>query len=307
MAHYVEHSGIKIAEVIYKLVNDDICPGTGIEPTQFWKDFASIIDEFAVKNSALLDKRDRFQSQIDQWHRSNRDHFNFDHYKDFLIDIGYLLPEADDFQISPQNVDDEVALQAGPQLVVPIMNARFALNAVNARWGSLYDALYGNDVISEQGGAEKTASYNPVRGQKVIDYGRDFLDTAVPLADGSHAQVVSYAVQNKQLLVTLNDGKQATLKDLNQFVGYLGDPLYPTSILLKNNNLHIEIQVDRENNIGAVDPAGVKDIVLEAALTTIMDCEDSVAAVDANDKAQAYRNWLGLIKGDLEQTVQRGG
>ena len=306
MAHYIEHSGIKIAEVIYKLVNDDICPGVGIEPAQFWRDFALIINKFAPKNRALVEKREAFQLQLDQWHRSNRDHFNFDDYKAFLIDIGYLLPEVDDFQISPQNVDNEVAIQAGPQLVVPIMNARFALNAVNARWGSLYDALYGNDVIPERDGAEKTASYNPVRGQKVIDYGRDFLDNAVPLAHGSHVHVVGYRVQNKRLVAVLDNGAETALKDTSQFVGYLGGVESPTSIFLKNNSLHIEIQVDRENNIGAVDPAGVKDIVLEAALTTIMDCEDSVAAVDADDKALAYRNWLGLIKGDLEETVQRG-
>jgi malate synthase len=306
MAHYIEHSGIKIAEVIYKLVNDDICPGIGIDPTQFWRDFALIIGEFAPKNSALLEKREALQLQLDQWHRSNRDHFSFDDYKAFLIDIGYLLPEVDDFQISPQNVDNEVAIQAGPQLVVPIMNARFALNAVNARWGSLYDALYGNDVIPERDGAEKTVSYNPVRGQKVIDYGRDFLDNAVPLAHGSHVHLVGYRVQNKRLVAVLDNGAETSLQDTSQFVGYLGGVESPTSILLKNNSLHIEIQVDRENNIGAVDPAGVKDIVLEAALTTIMDCEDSVAAVDADDKALAYRNWLGLIKGDLEETVQRG-
>jgi malate synthase len=306
MAQYIEHSGIKIAEVIYKLVNDDICPGIGIDPTQFWRDFALIINEFAPKNSALLEKREALQLQLDQWHRSNRDHFNFDDYKTFLIDIGYLLPEVDDFQISPQNVDNEVAIQAGPQLVVPIMNARFALNAVNARWGSLYDALYGNDVIPERDGAEKTVSYNPVRGQKVIDYGRDFLDNAVPLAHGSHVHLVGYRVQNKRLVAVLDNGAETSLQDTSQFVGYLGGVESPTSILLKNNSLHIEIQVDRENNIGAVDPAGVKDIVLEAALTTIMDCEDSVAAVDADDKALAYRNWLGLIKGDLEETVQRG-
>ena len=306
MTHYIEHSGIKIAEVIYNLVNDDICPGVGIDSDQFWCDFAAIISEFAPRNRALLERRETLQLQIDQWHRSNRENFNFDAYKAFLVDIGYLLPEVDDFQISPQNVDDEVAVQAGPQLVVPIMNARFALNAVNARWGSLYDALYGNDVIPDQDGAEKTVSYNPVRGQKVIDYGRAFLDKAVPLAEGSHAQVVNYSVQNKRLVASLDSNEETSLKDTSQFIGYVGDTNSPGSILLKNNNLHIEIQVDREDNIGSVDPAGVKDIALEAALTTIMDCEDSVAAVDADDKALAYRNWLGLIKGDLQETVQRG-
>jgi len=306
MTNYVEQSGLKVAKVIHSLVNDEICSGLGVEANAFWDGFASIINEFSPLNSALLAKRELLQQQIDAWHLEHRDTFDFDQYKDFLTEIGYLQPEGDDFVIGPNNVDHEIALQAGPQLVVPIMNARFALNAVNARWGSLYDALYGNDVISEEGGADKSGSYNPVRGQKVIDYGRDFLNTAVPLASGSHADTVGYSVQNQHLVATLKNGAELNLKDSNQFVGYRGDPKNPESILLKNNSLHIEIQVDKNHNIGAADPAGVKDIVLEAALTTIMDCEDSVAAVDAEDKVLAYRNWLGLIKGDLEETVQRG-
>ncbi len=306
MTNYVEQSGLKVAKVIHSLVNDEICSGLGVEVNAFWDGFARIINEFAPLNSALLAKRELFQQQIDAWHLEHRDTFDFDQYKAFLTEIGYLQPEGDDFVIGPDNVDHEIALQAGPQLVVPIMNARFALNAVNARWGSLYDALYGNDVISEEGGADKSGSYNPVRGQKVIDYGRDFLNTAVPLASGSHADTVAYSVQNEHLVATLKNGAELNLKDSNQFVGYRGGSKNPESILLKNNNLHIEIQVDKNHNIGAADPAGVKDIVLEAALTTIMDCEDSVAAVDAEDKVLAYRNWLGLIKGDLEETVQRG-
>ena len=228
-------------------------------------------------------------------------------YKAFLQEIGYLVPQGPDFSISPENVDTEICQQAGPQLVVPIMNARFALNAVNARWGSLYDALYGNDVISEDEGAEKAGAYNPVRGQKVIHYGREFLDGAVPLAAGSHDDALSYTVVNHQLVIGINGGSTVSLAAPEQFVGYLGSPEAPTSVLLKNNNLHVEIQVDAGHQIGATDKAGVKDIVLEAALTTIMDCEDSVAAVDAEDKALAYSNWLGLIKGTLEETIHRGG
>ena len=306
MVKYVQQSNIQIAEVIYKLVNDDICSGLNINPEQFWDDFARIIHEFAPKNHEILKTRNKFQSQIDHWHRSNQGNFDFSDYKEFLLDIGYLLPEIDDFLISPNNVDDEVALQAGPQLVVPIMNARFALNAVNARWGSLYDALYGNDVISEQNGAQKNGAYNPVRGQKVIDYGREFLDQALPLNNASHAQVVSYKVEEGQLCANIIGNTQVALIDPMQFVGYLGSPSEPSSILLKNNNLHVEIKVNRQSHIGASDPAGVEDIVLEAALTTIMDCEDSVAAVDASDKAQAYSNWLGLIRGDLNETIRRG-
>lgn len=306
MVNYIEQSNIQIAEVIYKLVNEDICPGLNIEPGQFWQDFSAIIYEFAPQNRALLEKRDKFQAQIDLWHCSHQDDFNDDDYKNFLISIGYLLPDVDDFQINPLNVDEEVALQAGPQLVVPIMNARFALNAVNARWGSLYDALYGNDVISEQGGAEQSGAYNPIRGQKVIDYGRAFLDQAAPLNHASHTDVVIYSINDGQLQATLSDGSRVGLNNDKQLVGYSGDTLNPSSILIKNNKLHIEIKVDKKHIIGASDPAGVKDIMLEAALTTIMDCEDSVAAVDADDKALAYRNWLGLNKGDLEETVRRG-
>ena len=216
------------------------------------------------------------------------------------------MPEGDNFSVTPRNVDSEIAKQAGPQLVVPIMNARFALNAVNARWGSLYDALYGNDVISEEGGAEKGGAYNAVRGQKVIDYGRDLLDTSVPLVNGSHHGATAYQVLNQRLIVTLDNGSQAHLVNPEQFVGYLGTTDNPASILLQNNRLHLEIQVDSTHQVGATDKAGVKDIVLEAALTTIMDCEDSVAAVDAEDKALAYSNWLGLNKGTLEETITRG-
>ena len=306
MVDRIEHSELHIAKPIYDLVNKQICPGTGIDPDQFWSKFAALISHFAPINRKLLEKRENLQAQIDSWHHQHRGNFNFADYKAFLQSIGYLVPDGADFSVTPTNVDPEIAQQAGPQLVVPIMNARFALNAVNARWGSLYDALYGNDVISEQGGAEKVGAYNPLRGQKVIDYGRDFLDNAVPLTSGSHHGATAYQVLNQQLAVSLEDGTVAQLADPEQFVGYLGSTERPASILLKNNNLHIEIQVDSSHQVGATDRAGVKDIVLEAALTTIMDCEDSVAAVDAEDKALAYSNWLGLNKGTLEETVTRG-
>lgn len=304
--NYVHQSGIQISDTIFRLVNDDICPGIAVNPDQFWRDFASIIYDLAPKNNELLKKRCDLQAQIDHWHRSNYSDFDFDRYKEFLLDISYLLPEIEDFEINPPKVDDEIALQAGPQLVVPIMNARFALNAVNARWGSLYDALYGNDVISEEGGAEKHGSYNPIRGQKVIDYGRSFLDQSVPLKNKSHSDVIAYKISDRQLFAVLSSNVEVTLSDPSQFIGYLGDALDPCSILLKNNNLHIEIKLNSQGHIGATDPASIEDIVLEAALTTIMDCEDSVAAVDAVDKAKAYSNWLGLIRGDLEETIKRG-
>ena len=307
MSQSVQEFGLKVAKPIHDLVNQSILPGTEIKPDHFWSGFAAIVERFAPINAHLLSVRDDLQAQIDNWHIAHSESFEFSEYKAFLQDIGYLAVQGDAFGIKPKNVDAEITHQAGPQLVVPIMNARFALNAVNARWGSLYDALYGNDVIPEQGGAEKAGGYNPVRGQRVIDYGRDFLDGAAPLEEGSHHGATSYRVINGQLEVLLESNTSSRLRSQKQFVGYLGEPNSPTSILLKNNGLHFEIQVDYNNNVGSSDKAGVKDIVLEAALTTIMDCEDSVAAVDAEDKALAYSNWLGLIKGDLEETISRGG
>jgi len=307
MSERIHHSGLQIAKPIFDLLAQEVCPGSGIEADNFWRDFAAIIRHLAPINRELLEKRESLQAAIDGWHRERKGSFVFSDYKAFLQEIGYLVPDVGNVQVSPTHVDDEIALQAGPQLVVPIMNARFALNAANARWGSLYDALYGNDVIAEADGAEKVGSYNPVRGQKVIDYGRNFLDQAVPLAGGaSHHDALSYTINKGQLQVNVGD-ESVALAAPAQFVGYLGDALSPTSILLKNNKLHIEIQVDYSHQIGASDKAGVKDIVLEAALTTIMDCEDSVAAVDAEDKALAYRNWLGLNKGTLEETISRAG
>ena len=306
MSERLEQSGLLIAKPIFDLVNEKICPGTDIDPSQFWHDFAAIIEDLAPVNRQLLDIREQLQRKIDVWHTENPAPFDFSDYKTFLKDIGYLVPAVADLSITSENVDPEISLQAGPQLVVPIMNARFALNAANARWGSLYDALYGNDVIPESGGAEKSGAYNPLRGQKVIDYGRNFLDQAVPLASASHGIANHYQVVNGQLEVTLSSGDKHSLASPEQFVGYLGDPESPSSILLINNRLHIEIQVDSSDKVGATDSAGIKDIVLESALTTIMDCEDSVAAVDAEDKALAYSNWLGLNQGTLEEIVVRG-
>ena len=307
MSQSAQEFGLKVAKPIHDLVNQSILPGTGIKPDHFWSGFAAIVERFAPINAHLLSVRDDLQSQIDNWHIDHRESFEFSEYKAFLQDIGYLAVQGDAFGINPKNVDTEITHQAGPQLVVPIMNARFALNAVNARWGSLYDALYGNDVIPEEGGAEKAGGYNPVRGQRVIDYGRDFLDGAAPLEEGSHHDATSYRVVNGRLEVLLRSNASSRLRSQKQFVGYLGEADNPTSILFINNGLHFEIQVDYRHNVGSSDKAGVKDIVLEAALTTIMDCEDSVAAVDAEDKALAYSNWLGLIKGDLEETITRGG
>ncbi len=306
MTQRIQQGGLQIADVLYNLVNDEIIPGTGIESTHFWQSLEAILDDLAPKNRALLAKRDQLQAQIDEWHQNNTSH-DAAAYKQFLIDIGYLVTEGPDFHISTSNVEPEIATQAGPQLVVPIMNARFALNAANARWGGLYDALYGTDVISEQDGAEKGGAYNPIRGAKVIAFGRQFLDQATPLAAGSHAQVTQYSVKDNALLATLTDGSEVTLADTTQFVGYQGSTDNAAAVLLKHNNLHIDIQIDRNHHIGKDDAAGIKEIVLESALTTIMDCEDSVAAVDADDKSLAYRNWLGLMKGDLEEQLEKGG
>jgi malate synthase len=306
MTDRVKCAGLQVSPEMYHLVSEDICKDLQINSDTLWRGFAQILADFMPRNAALLAKRDELQQQIDDWHAAHREGYPFSDYKQFLTEIGYLVPEGEAFEISPSGVDPEITTQAGPQLVVPIMNARFALNAVNARWGSLYDALYGNDVIAESGGADKSGSYNPVRGQRVIDYGRDFLDGAVPLVSTSHREVVAYTVVKNDLVMHLASGESARLKSPNQWVGYLGSQNNPSSILLKNNNLHIEIQVDYNHYVGVDDRAGVKDIVLEAALTTIMDCEDSVAAVDGPDKVLAYRNWMGLLRGSLTETISRG-
>ena len=308
MSNRVTHGGLQIASDLYQLVNEQIAPGTGVSTDHFWSEFELIVNDLAPKNKALLEKRDQLQAQIDTWHqeRAGQPH-DASAYKEFLQQIGYLLPEGPEFKITTENVDQEIAEQAGPQLVVPVKNARFALNAANARWGSLYDALYGTDAISEAGGAEKGKGYNPVRGAKVIAFGRAHLDQAAPLASGSHADATAYTVNDGQLSVALSDGSATTLASPEKFVGYNGDAVAPTAILIKNNGLHIEIQIDPEDSIGKTDAAGVKDLLVEAAVTTIMDCEDSVAAVDAEDKVEVYSNWLGLMKGTLQESFNKGG
>ena len=305
MTNRIQEGQLHIANELHQLVINDILPGTGIAEDQLWQGLENILDELAPLNRDLLSKRDQLQAQIDEWHKNNPD-FNATDYKAFLISIGYLVAKGDDFEISTAQVEPEIANQAGPQLVVPIMNARFALNAANARWGSLYDALYGTDVISEEDGCEKTSGYNPARGAKVVAYGRDFLDQAAPLASGSHKEATNYRIASGQLIITIN-GSETKLKNPEQCLGFNGEASAPTAILLTNNQLHIEIQIDADSPIGQTDPAAVKDIVLESALTTIMDCEDSVAAVDAEDKTLAYKNWLGLMKGDLEERVEKNG
>lgn len=308
MSQRVQSGGLQVAQALYDFVNNEALPGTGVTSEQFWAGFDAIVHDLAPKNRDLLAKRDAIQEQIDAWHRERQGQaFDLEAYKAFLTEIGYLLPEGEGFEASTANVDPEMATMAGPQLVVPVMNARFALNAANARWGSFYDALYGTDAVSEEGGAEKTGGYNPVRGAKVIEAAREFLDKAAPLAAGSHKDSTGYSIADGKLAVSMKDGSTTTLADAEKLVGYNGAQSAPESILLTNNGLHFEIQVDRESQIGKDDAAGIKDIVMEAALTAIMDCEDSVAAVDGADKVVVYRNWLGLMKGDLTEEVSKGG
>lgn len=308
MTDRIREGGLDIAKVLHELLKNEIAPGTGVSEQQFWQGLESILEEFTPRNRQLLDIRDELQGKIDQWHKANPGK-NYDRaaYKAFLQEIGYLLPEAEDFVIETTNVDDEVASLAGPQLVVPVMNARYALNAANARWGSLYDALYGTDVIPQEDGADKTAGYNPVRGEKVIAYARDLLNRFCSLTEGDHSDVKAYTVNNGALHIAMLDGSTSTLAAPDQFRGYLGNPNAPDSILLRHNGLHIEIQIDPDSPIGSTDAAGVKDLVMESALTTIQDCEDSIAAVDAQDKTEVYRNWLGLMRGDLKQAFSKGG
>ncbi|MFS1439869.1 malate synthase G [Shewanella sp. 10N.286.48.A6] len=308
MTARIQVGGLQVAQALWQLVDSDICPGTGIDSATFWAKFEDIITEFAPINVALLEKRQQLQQQIDQWHTKHpAKDVNPDQYKAFLSEIGYLVPEGDDFQISTENVDHEIAAQAGPQLVVPVKNARFALNAANARWGSLYDALYGTDAISPQDGAELTKQYNPIRGNKVIAFAKHHLDTAAPLVQGSHADVTRYYIDAGQLRMQLTDGTITSLTQAQKCVGYQGSADAPSAILLVNNGLHIEIQIDPDSVIGSSDSAGVKDLLVEAAVTTIMDCEDSVAAVDAEDKVEVYRNWLGLMQGNLAASLTKNG
>ncbi len=308
MTERVRVGGLQVARVIYDLIEQEIAPGTGVEPEHFWSELESILDEMVPRNRALLAKRDEFQRQIDNWHqqRAGQQH-DAEAYLAFLKEIGYLLEEGDHFEIETQNVDEEIALVAGPQLVVPIMNARFALNAANARWGSLYDALYGTDVIPESSGAEKGTAYNPIRGDKVIDYAAEVLNEATPLENGRHQDVTAYSIKGGKLEVQLASGELTFLKEASQLVGFLGDMANPSGVLLKHNGLHLEIQIDKSDSVGKDHKAGVKDILMESAITTIQDCEDSISAVDAQDKALVYRNWLGLNRGSLVEEFDKGG
>ena len=299
---------LQVATSLFDFIERQVLPGTGVTSADFWKGFDAIVHDLGPKNAALLAERDRIQTEMDVWHRAHPGPIqDMPAYKAFLTKIGYLAPIPDKAKATTTNVDAELALQAGPQLVVPVLNARYALNAANARWGSLYDALYGTDAISEDGGATRAGGYNPVRGGKVIAYGRKFLDQAAALASGSHSDVTRYAVKAGTLTATLKNGAITGLADSNKFVGYQGDASAPSAVLLVNNGLHIDIQIDTTTSIGQTDPAGVSDIILEAALSTILDLEDSVAVVDADDKVLAYSNWLGILKGSLTESVSKGG
>jgi malate synthase len=299
---------LEVATELHRFIEDEVLPAAGVEPSVFWSGFDAIVHELAPKNVALLAERDRIQAEMDGWHKAHPGPIrDMAAYRAFLEKIGYLVPAPKDAKATTTNVDAELALQAGPQLVVPILNARYALNAANARWGSLYDALYGTDAIPEDGGAEKSGGYNPVRGAKVIEFARNFLDEAAPLAQGSHRDSANYRVEGGQLVVTLKDGRTTGLQDATQFIGHQGDAAAPAGVLLKHNGLHIDIRVDRNSAIGKTDPAGVADLVIESALSTILDLEDSVAAVDAADKVLAYRNWLGILQGTLSEQVSKGG
>ena len=306
MSDLTELHNLKFSNELAGFVENELLPGLDINSDDFWSSLSKIFYEFRAENENFLRIREEIQSKIDDWHINNPN-FNFEEYKDFLRSINYLVDEGSDFSITTDNVDDEIATIAGPQLVVPVMNARFALNAANARWGSLYDALYGTDMIDEADGAEKTGPYNPVRGDKVIAFAKQFLDQYFSLQQGSYTDAVSLSVSNGNFLVELESGESTPLESVNQFVGFNGNSDSPSAILLKNNNLHVEIQIDKDHSVGATDPAGIKDVFMESAITTIQDCEDSVAAVDSEDKIQVYRNWLGLMKGDLEETFLKGG
>ncbi|GAA0447417.1 malate synthase G [Lentibacillus halophilus] len=307
MEKFVTLNNYQVSQELYEFVNQDVLPGTGLKSDQFWKDFEYTIRSFVPENEQLLTQRKKLQEQIDTWHKASKGSFNINQYKTFLEDIGYIESQTEDFTINTKNIDEEMALQAGPQLVVPLTNARYALNAANARWGSLYDALYGTNIISEEDGADIQNQYNPVRGDKVIATAKDYLDRAVPLKDASHKDVDAYTIVNGQLSAALSNGETTGLNDPSQFIGFQGDADNATAFLLKNNHLHLEIQIDYDDPIGKTDKAGVKDILVESAITTIIDCEDSVTAVDAEDKVQVYRNWLGLMKGDLSETFTKDG
>ena len=308
MTDRIEAGALQVDKELYDFINDEALPGTGIAPEAFWSGFDKLIHDLSLRNRELLATRDELQARIDAWYQeSGGQASDLPAYKAVLREIGYLLPEGDDFTVSTTNVDPEISTIAGPQLVVPLTNARYSLNAANARWGSLYDALYGTDAISDADGAERAGGYNKVRGGRVIAFARDFLDASAPLASGSHRDATSYAVVNGALAVTLEDGSVSGLRAPSKFAGYAGDAAAPSAVLLKNNGLHVEITIDRSHPVGRDDAAGVRDVVVEAAMTTIMDLEDSVSTVDAADKVVAYRNWLGLMKGDLRARFEKGG
>jgi malate synthase len=306
--NYVRIGSLSVAKALHEFIEQEVAPGTGLSAEAFWSGFAELLHDCGTRNRQLLQVRDELQSCIDQYHRERSgEPLDFGDYERFLRDIGYVLPDRDDFAIRTTNVDDEIAVIAGPQLVVPLSNARYALNAANARWGSLYDALYGTDAISEDGGATRTGTYNKIRGERVVARARAMLDETVPLARGSHHDVISYSIEGANLLMRLRAGTNSGLARPAQFAGYRGEASTPSAVLLRNHGLHLEIKIDRGGLVGRDDPAGIADIVLESAVTTIMDLEDSVAAVDAQDKVAVYRNWLGLIKGTLTATFQKGG
>ncbi len=308
MTKRIATHGLQVATELHQFIEKQVLPGTGLDPETFWKGFSAIVHDLAPRNAALLAERDRLQHQLDTWHKAHPGPIgDMPKYKAFLKEIGYLVPTPEHVQCETTGVDEEVAQLAGPQLVVPILNARYALNAANARWGSLYDALYGTDAISEANGAERRGAYNPVRGAKVIEYARHVLDRVAPLASGSHRNSTLYSVQGGALKVTLQDGTVTGLVQPAKFIGYQGSAAAPSAILLRNNGIHLEIQVDRGHPIGKADAAGVSDLVVESALSTILDLEDSVAAVDAQDKVAGYANWLGILKGTLTEEVAKGG
>ena len=299
---------LQVDKELYDFINNEALPATGISSEAFWSSFDNLIRDLSPRNRELLATRDRLQADIDAWYQENRDQtVDLPEYKAVLQEIGYLVPEGENFTVSTANVDPEISTIAGPQLVVPVTNARYALNAANARWGSLYDALYGTDVIPEDNGAERAGAYNAVRGSRVIAFARDFLDAAAALASGSHSDATAYSAIDGVLAVTLQDGRVSGLAEPSKFAGFAGAASEPSAVLLKNNGLHIEIAIDRHHPVGQDDAAGIKDIVVEAAMTTIMDLEDSVSTVDAEDKVVAYRNWLGLLKGDLTDSFEKGG
>ena len=306
MTNRIQKGDLQVSEVLDKLISEKVCVNIGVEPDKFWDSFNEIVKEFTPRNKALLEERDVLQAKIDNWHKENKE-FDKETYKAFLKEIGYWVEPNDDFEIETSNVDEEISTIAGAQLVVPVMNARFALNAANARWGSLYDALYGTDMISEEDGAERGGAYNEVRGDKVIEFSKDFLNENFPLSSGTYQEIAAFQISDNNLEITLKDQSKVTLEDNDKFEGYSGDVENPSGILLKNNNLHIEIQIDREDSVGKDDLAGIKDILVESAVTTIQDCEDSVAAVDGEDKCTVYANWLGLMQGNLEETFEKGG